>query len=125
MLFYYRRIAGQSDNIYERLKEFDLIQTLIEFDGIVMGCSVGTVIQFFEYYISSIKEYPQFSYYPGLPYLNNFYIEVHYAETKTQKDCIDLERKERNKPIYAMQNTGAIIVDHGSVQLLGHVKVFR
>ena len=117
--------GGLPDFMCERLKEFDLIKTLAKFDGIVMGYSAGAVIQFFEYYISPIKEYPQFSYYPGLPYLNDFYIEVHYAETKTQKDCIDLVRKAKKKPIYAIQDTGAIIVDHGSVQMLGDVKVFR
>lgn len=117
--------GGLPDYMYERLQKFNLIKTLSEFGGIVMGYSAGAVIQFSEYFISPIKEYPHFAYYPGLPYISDFYIEVHYSESKIQKDHISLVFKEKNKPIYAIQDTGAIIVDNGLVQLLGDVSVFQ
>ena len=35
-------------------------------------------------YLSPDDDYPEFKYYEGLPYLNDFYMEVHYEGTAVQ-----------------------------------------
>ena len=64
-------------------------------------------------------------YYEGLPYLNDFYLEVHYEGTLEQDESIQRVLAERGKTVYATAvRAGAILVDNGNLKLLGDVKVF-
>lgn len=64
-------------------------------------------------------------YYEGLPYLNDFYLEVHYEGTSEQDESIQRVLAERGKTVYATAvRAGAILVDNGNLKLLGDVKVF-
>jgi len=93
--------------------------------GIVMGYSAGAVIQLAEYHLSPDDDYPEFNYYEGLPYLQNFYMEVHYEGTSIQNEAIQRVLAERGKTVYATTiHTGAILVDNGDIKLLGDVKVY-
>ena len=68
---------------------------------------------------------PEFKYYEGLPYLNDFYMEVHYKGTAVQDESIQRVLAERGKTVYATAvRAGAILVDNGNLKLLGDVKVF-
>ena len=118
-------LGGLPDRMTERIKEFDLYDTLMKHDGIVMGVSAGAVIQLAEYHLSPDKDYPEFRYYSGLPYLKDFYVEVHYEGTDIQNDAIRRVIAERGKTVYAtVSGAGAIIVDNGNVKLIGDVKTF-
>lgn len=118
--------GGLPDRMMERIKEFELYNILTNHDGIVMGFSAGAVIQLSEYHLSPDDDYPTFQYYKGLPYLNDFYLEVHYKGTKTQNDSIQRVITERGKPIYATASgAGAILIDEGKMKLIGNVKVFN
>ena len=65
-------------------------------------------------------------YYEGLPYLNDFYMEVHYEGTSVQDESIQRVLAERGKTVYATAvRAGAILVDNGNLKLLGDVKIFR
>ena len=67
----------------------------------------------------------EFKYYEGLPYLNDFYLEVHYEGTLEQDESIQRVLAERGKTVYATAvRAGAILVDNGNLKLLGDVKVF-
>ena len=81
-------LGGLPDRMMDRMKEFELYDVLMEHNGIVMGYSAGAVIQLSEYYLSSDNDYPKFQYYEGLPYLKNFYLEVHYEGTEIQNASI-------------------------------------
>ncbi len=76
--------GGLPDRMMDRIKEFELYDILMNHDGIVMGYSAGAVIQLSEYHLSPDDDYPAFQYYKGLPYLNVFYLEVHYENTEIQ-----------------------------------------
>ena len=108
----------------ERLKEFDLIYLMLKHKGIIMGYSTGAVIQLEEYYLSPHNDYPEFSYYKGIPYINNFYIQAHYENTDIQNLCIKKVLAEKNKPVYAIGETGALIVDNGAIKTIGSIKAF-
>lgn len=118
--------GGLPDRMMERIREFDLYDTLMKHKGIVMGYSAGAVIQLAEYHLSPDDDYPVFQYHNGLPYLKDFYVEVHYEGTDVQRDAIRRVIAERGKTVYAtVRGSGAILVDNGSIKLIGNVKTFH
>lgn len=118
--------GGRPDRMMDRIKEFDLVDVLKKHNGIIMGYRAGAVIQLSEYHISPDKDYKEFQYYDGLGYLNDFYLEVHYENTKVQNKAIQRVLAERGKTVYATAfMSGAVIVDNGNVKLLGDVKTFN
>lgn len=118
-------LGGLPDRMMDRIKEFDLYDVLMQHDGILMGYSAGAVIQLAEYHLSPDDDYPEFKYYEGLPYLSDFYMELHYEGTTVQEESIQRVLAERGKTVYATAfRSGAILVDNGSIKLLGNVKVF-
>ena len=44
-------LGGLPDRMYERLREFDLVDIIMKHDGITMGYSAGAVIQLAEYHL--------------------------------------------------------------------------
>lgn len=119
-------LGGLPDKMMERIREFDLYDALMGHDGIVMGYSAGALIQLAEYHLSPDEDYPEFRYYEGLPYLKDFYLEVHYEGTDVQNAAIQRVLAERGKVVYATAcMKGAILVDGGIVTLLGDVKAHQ
>ena len=117
--------GGLPDAMMDRLYEFELVEHLKNFDGVVLGCSAGAMIQLEEYHITPDWDYPEFGYYKGLPWLKDFYVEVHFEDTEEQRKSICRVLQERQKPIYATRhNNAAIIVDNGKIQLLGDVRTY-
>lgn len=118
--------GGLPDKMLDRIKEFNLYGPLMKHDGIVMGYSAGAVIQLSEYHLSPDEDYPEFRYYDGLPYLNDFYMEVHYEGTDVQNASIQRVIAERGKTVYATAlGSGAIVVDNGNIKLIGNVKAYN
>ena len=118
-------LGGLPDQMMERIREFELGDSLMHHKGIVMGYSAGALVQLAEYHLSPDEDYPEFAYHEGLPYLSDFYLEVHYENTDAQNSAIQRVLAERKKPVYAtacMQ--GAILVEDGAVKLLGDVKKY-
>ena len=119
-------LGGLPDKMMDRIKEFDLKDVLMKHKGIVMGYSAGAVIQLAEYHLSPDDDYPEFKYYEGLPYLNDFYLEVHYEGKDAQKAAIQKVLEERKKTVYATAiMKGAILVDNGIIKLLGDVEEYN
>ena len=116
--------GGLPDKMYDRLREFELIESMKEHEGVVMGYSAGALIQLSEYHLSPDKDYPQFGYYEGLGYLSGFYVEVHYENAAVQNEAIDRVLRERNKPVYGLPDDGAIIVSGDNIEIIGPVKRF-
>ena len=117
--------GGLPDRMPEHIREFDLTEPLMRHRGVVMGYSAGAVIQLAEYHLSPDEDYPEFSYYRGLPYLDGFYLEVHYEGTETQDAANRRVLAERGKPVYATALlSGALIAEDGEVRTVGDVKAF-
>lgn len=118
-------LGGLPDRMFERIKELDLYDTIVNHKGIIMGYSAGALIQLSEYHLSPDDDYPEFSYYEGLGYLDDFYLEVHYEGTDIQGASIRRVIKERGKTVYATHlGKGAIVVDSGNIKVLGKVERF-
>lgn len=119
-------LSGLPDKMMERIIEFDLYDVLIQHKGIVMGYSAGALIQLAEYHITPDHDYPEFGYYKGLPYLDGFYLEVHYSGKGIQKASIKRVIEEKNKPVYVTAlMKGGILVDNGVAKILGDVKKYN
>ena len=118
-------LGGLPDRMLDRIEEFGLTEALLRHRGVVMGYSAGAVIQLAEYHLSPDEDYPEFAYHRGLPYLKDFYLEVHYEGTEVQEDSIRRVLAERGKPVYATAlRAGAIIVEEGKVRTIGRVERF-
>ncbi|NFA61230.1 Type 1 glutamine amidotransferase-like domain-containing protein [Clostridium sporogenes] len=115
---------GLPDKMMSRLMEFDLIDIIESFTGIIIGSSAGAMVQIAEYHITPDKDYNSFTYNLGLSMINNFDIEVHYEGTEVQNKYIKKVFWEKKDKIYAITNNGGMVVDNGKIILLGDTQTF-
>ena len=116
--------GGFPDKMMERLEEFDLIDDIANFTGLIIGSSAGAMIQIAEYHITPDGDYNIFTYNMGLNIIKNFDIEVHYEGTEMQKKYIQKVLMEKKDKVYGITDNGGIIVDNEKVILLGDVQVY-
>ncbi|OOM78840.1 Type 1 glutamine amidotransferase-like domain-containing protein [Clostridium sp. BL-8] len=116
--------GGLPDEMMIRLKEFNLIDDIENFKGVIIGSSAGAMIQISEYHITPDEDYNIFTYNTGLNFIKDFDIEVHYEEAEIQNKYINKVLREKREKVYAITNTGGIIVDNEKIVLLGKVKTF-
>ncbi|WP_346886972.1 Type 1 glutamine amidotransferase-like domain-containing protein [Clostridium sp. UBA1056] len=117
--------GGLPDKMMDRLEEFHLVNEIENFKGIIIGSSAGAMIQILEYHITPDKDYDTFSYNKGLNLIKNFDIEVHYEETEIQKHYINKVLNKKIDTVYAIKDTGGIIIDNNEVKLLGDTQMFK
>ena len=118
--------GGLPDRMMDRIKEFNLLDTLREFDGIAVGYSAGAVIQLGEYHLYPDGDYNDFGYYKGLGHINDFYLEVHYEFKPEQNESIRRVLAERNLPVYVTHTRrGGVVVDNGRIKIIGKVDVYE
>ncbi len=115
---------GFPEKMMARLIEFDLVNDIEKFKGVIMGSSAGAYVQFTEYHITPDADYDTFSYNLGLNIINDFGIEVHYEGTDIQNEHIKKVLKEKKEKIYAITNSGGIIADNGEIIILGDTEIF-
>ena len=117
--------GGLPARMMQRIHEMQLYDSILHHDGIILGYSAGAVIQLREYHLSPDKDYPEFAYYSGFPFIDNFYLEVHYEGTPEQNTSIQRVLCEKHKTVFATHYmNGAIIVEHGKINLIGKVSKF-
>lgn len=116
--------GGLPDKMFVRLMEFDLISDLESFTGVIIGSSAGAVIQLLEYHLTPDGDYSTFSYYPGLNIIKDFAVEVHYEGTEIQKESIEKVLHEKKDKLYAITNSGGLIVHNNKVTILGDTELF-
>ena len=115
--------GGLPDKMMERIKSFGIYEALCNFDKTIIGYSAGALIQLNEYHITPDDDYKEFSYYEGFPYINDFYLEIHFENSREQYYSMHRLKKERDKPIFATRlGQGAIIVDGDEIRTVGDVK---
>ena len=116
--------GGLPDRMMDRIKDFNLEESVLSHDGIIMGYSAGAVIQLQEYHLYPDGDYTDFGYYKGLPMLSDFYLEVHYRGLDIQDESVKKCLSERNKKIYVTHDHGGgIVVENGEIRIVGRVDV--
>ncbi len=117
--------GGLPDRMMHRIHELGIYDALLNFDKVVMGYSAGALVQLGEYHLSPDEDYKEFSFYNGIPYLNDFYLEVHYENLEVQNEAIKRVLEERGKTVYAtFIGNGAIIVHYGIIKLIGKTQSY-
>lgn len=116
--------GGWPDHMMYRLHRWGLVELIERFDGIIMGCSAGAMVQMKQYHITPDEDYPHFCYQEGMNMLDRFYVEVHYKETELQQASIDRVRKEKGKPVFAMYNDGGLLVEGERITVMGRMRLF-
>ncbi|MET1248940.1 Type 1 glutamine amidotransferase-like domain-containing protein [Sporolactobacillus sp. STCC-11] len=117
--------GGLPDKMMERIIEFDLKKIIQQHRGVVMGFSAGAMIQMSDYHITPDEDYESFGYFKGLGLIHSFDLEVHFKSTQVQLDCINRSIRETGRPVYAMEDEGALIVVDGKVATIGKVHYFE
>ena len=118
--------GGLPDRMMERILEFDLLDALLSFDGVVVGYSAGAVIQLSEYHLYPDGDYKDFGYYKGLGYLNSLYLEVHYEFKPEQDESVRRVLIERDLPVYVTHTrAGGVVVDNGEIKIIGQVDLYK
>ena len=116
--------GGLPELAVQRVLNKRLLSSISE-SKIIIGASAGAVMQLSNYFISPDKDYPEFMHSQGLGLINkNFYIEVHYEETDIQNNCIKKVLREYTNTVYAIKDTGGIIIDNNVISLFGDVITF-
>lgn len=116
--------GGAPELLMKRIKECKLKRLLKNYQGIMIGVSAGAMVQLDEYHITPDDEYPNFQYLKGLGCIQNFDMEVHYQASNHQRKYIDKVIEEKKKTIYALYETGGLIVKD-KVSGFGKVEVFE
>lgn len=115
--------GGWPDHMMYRLRCLDLIDLIEHFDGIIMGCSAGAMVQMKQYHITPDDDYPEFSYQEGMNLLDRFMIEVHYCEKDIQHESIARVTCEKGKPVFAVYNDGGLLVEGDCISMMGRVRL--
>lgn len=112
--------GGAPDLMMKRIKEKGLKRIIKEYKGMVIGYSAGAMIQFDSYHITPDEDYHSFSYQTGLGYISGFDIEVHYCDSKKQRESIQKVKEEKQLNVYGIGEDGGIIVDE-CIHLFGYI----
>ena len=117
--------GGLPDRMMDRIIDFDLVEPLKKFDGVVVGYSAGAVIQLAEYHLYPDGDYTDYAYYTGLGYIDHFYLEVHYEYKPEQDKSIALSLSERSAPLYVTHTRkGGVVVENGNIHIIGTVDYY-
>lgn len=117
--------GGYPEKMYERFCKYDITKELENFEGIMMGMSAGAMVQLQEYHVYPDQDYNNFDYYNGLNIINDFDVSVHYDNGEVQNICILKAINEKKKPVYAITDSGGLIVIGGHVIELGDVEYWE
>lgn len=118
--------GGLPDRMMERIRELRMEDPILRHEGIVMSYSAGALIQLREYHLSPDRDYPTFRYCSGLPFLDGFYLQVHYEGRPEQDESIRRILCEKRESVYATAfMKGALIVDNGRIEPIGEVLEFK
>ena len=116
--------GAAADKIMTRVIEFELYREIENHCGVVIGFGAGAQVQLANYHISSDTD--KMCYSLGFRFAEGFDIEPDYsAGDESQNYFIRRVVTETGVPVYAMGAEGAIIVENGSINVIGDVNCFR
>lgn len=117
--------GGLPEKASERLIALGLVETLKSYKGHIIGASAGSFIQLPAYYCSPDDDYPELCYFKGLGLIEKpYYIEVHYAHSEIQKNCIEKTLESKTQELFALGDNGAILVHEHCEIHLGDIHYF-
>ncbi len=117
--------GGYPDRMMKRLWEFGAISQLAAFPGVMLGFSAGAMVQIDCFHATPEEPGQEFYYCDGLGCITQFDIEVHFCALPVQLEGIERTLQETKRMVFAIEEQGGLIVDHGQIRQLGKVHSFR
>ncbi len=117
--------GGLPTGLFDKIVSLDILQAIKGFNGVVIGCSAGAMIQLDQYHISPDKDYQMYSIEKGLGLLSGFGIEAHYDNTDIQNESINKYMNETGKDVYGIGDKGILISSNNHIKLYGDVKLIE
>ncbi len=115
--------GGMPERAIAWLQKLGLTEAVKRFDGIVAGASAGAMLQLAQYHITPDEDYAQFGMWQGLGLVSGLDLEVHYLDTPLQRQCSAVAHAQHGLPVYKMWHEGGLIVDSGTITIMGQVEV--
>ena len=121
--------GGNPEMFYNKVLEHNLLDTIKNYDKVIIGESAGTELQLKNYFITAKNNYyKKFDWYKGFGILDDpFYLDVHSSNNYRYLNKLNKTSKEKNKIIYAIFDDGAIIYNrnNSNIELYGNTKTFK
>jgi len=112
--------GGLPDLLLNKLKEKDLIKNLLNYSGVIIGYSAGTLAFCNECIILPEEGYTRTQILAGIG-LCNFSTYVHYNESH-DKYLLELSK---DREIYAIENKSAIVLKDNKLKFIGKIYLFK
>ena len=118
--------GGLPDFQMERMKELDIIKTIQEYKGLVIGKSSGALTQTPYFYLSPDSDYPELKFGEGIGRIDaGCYFEVHFdPKNEVQMKALKKALKEKYKKVIAMGDKGGLIIEDGNIREFGDVYTY-
>ena len=121
--------GGNPEMLYSKVsQETEVLYNIKHYKGIIIGFSAGADLQLKRYFITAKNNYYKyFAFYDGFGVLDDpFYLDVHSINNKKYLEKLQKIAIEKNKPVYAIFDDGAIIYNRSSkeLELFGNVLKF-
>ncbi|MGL4971631.1 MAG: Type 1 glutamine amidotransferase-like domain-containing protein [Culicoidibacterales bacterium] len=118
--------GGLPQPLQERIIRKELVTALQTIPKMIIGVSAGALVQLPSYSVSPDRKFRKFEALTGLGLAPlPFFIEVHYSATDRQLEFIRSALKESTPLVYAISNSGGLLVENGHVKELGKVTRFH
>jgi hypothetical protein len=114
---------GEPDGIMQRAIEFEIFNAIESHRGVVIGFGAGAQVQLANYHI--LKKGKRMSPSLGFRFAEGFDVMPNYTNNEAQNYFIKRVVTETGAPVYAIGEEGAIIVNNGSMSVIGDVHCFR
>lgn len=109
--------GGLPEKMMERIEEKELLSTITQYKGIVMGASAGALIQFDDYFCTPDDDYESLMFFKGLGFIRDFQIEVHYEPGRV----IPVS----NRPVYCLANGDGIVYEKDTITCIGDITILK
>lgn len=120
--------GGNPEMFYDKVVSTGLLNTIKNFNKIIIGSSAGAELQLSDYFITAENNYyKKFDWYKGFGVIDNpFFFDVHSLNDEKYLTQFNEIAKNKQKDVYAIFNDGVIIYnrENDNVQLYGNVLLF-
>ena len=121
--------GGNPEMLFKKvLHDTEIIYSIKDFKGIIIGESAGTELQLKRYFITAKNNYyGYFSFYDGFGVIDDpFYMDVHSVDEKKYLNKLQEVSDEMGKTVYAIYDEGVILYNRQNkeIELFGNVQTF-
>lgn len=114
--------GGMPEKAIARMRELDIADDVVNFEGVVAGASAGAMLQLDRYHVTPDDDYDRYGLWDGLGLVGGIDVEVHYLSTPIQNECTRRAIVDLQRPVYQMWHEGGLLIENGVVTMLGNVQ---